>query len=183
MGIINSVTEFIKRALKTVEAQPGIKIEFDSSSVPFEYKQALRETWEEILKELDENPGLVLKREWSDYKWSWERVERISIREDNIVLELSGPKYPMPGSKPVEQEEAKMTQVEYSDQNITQMLPQFLNHLSTASPDKKRAVYISVSAAVRGEVTDDELVRKVGDDVMQRLVLRSLIKEPGKGMI
>lgn len=30
--------------------------------------------------------------------------------------------------------------------------------------------------SVRGEVTDDELVRRVGDEVMQRLVLRSLVK-------
>lgn len=176
MGIINSITEFIKHHLKTVEVQPEIKIDFDRSFVTFEYKQVMREMWEEILKELDENPGLVLKREWSDNKWSWDRAERISIREGNIVLELYGAKYPMPGSKPIETEGVKQSQVEYSDNNITQILPQFLNYLSTASPDKKRAVLISVSAAVRGEVTDDELVRKVGDDVMQRLVLRSLIK-------
>ena len=176
MGIINSITEYIVQHLRTVNAQPEININFERNYISFDYKQALRAMWEDILKELDENPGLVLSREWINYDYSWERFEKIQIRENNIVLELSGSRYPMPGSKPIKTEEAKMSQAEYSDQNIIQMLPQFLNHLSTATPEKKRAVFISVSAAVRGEVTDDELVRKVGDDVMQRLVLRNLVK-------
>lgn len=181
MSIINSITSFIKNHLKTIEAQPEIQIVFSPSFTSEDYKQALREMWEEILKELEVNPQAVLNREWTNYEWLWERIEKIKVKEDNVVLELIGPKYPMPGSRVIKPEEPKQSQVEYSDQNITLMLPQFLNHLSTASPDKKRAVFISVSAAVRGEVTDDELVRKVGDDVMQRLVLlRSLIKEPEK---
>ncbi len=180
MSIINSITSFIKNHLKTIEAQPEIQIVFSPSFTSEDYKQALREMWEEILKELEVNPQAVLNREWTNYEWLWERIEKIKVKDDNVVLELIGPKYPMPGSRFIKPEEPKMSQVEYSDQNITQMLPQFLNHLSNATREKKRAVFISVSAAVRGEVTDDELVRKVGDDVMQRLVLRSLIKEPEK---
>lgn len=175
-SIIKSITGFIKDHLKIVNAQPEIKIEFDRSFVPLEYKQALRQIWEEILKDLDENPRLVLSREWTDLTWMWERYEKISIKEDNILLELSGAKYPMPGSKPPKAEETRLSRSEYSDGQITAMLPGFLNSLTTATPEKKRAVFISVSAAVRSEVTDDELVRKVADDVMQRLVLRKLIK-------
>jgi hypothetical protein len=172
--LIKSITGFIKDHLKTVNVQPEIKIDFDPSFISDDYRLALRETWNDILKEVDENPQIVLKRKWNNYEWNWERNEDIDIKEDNIVLKLTSPKYPMVGSKSLNANEPIKTQVQTSEDSLSAMLPNFLHNLALATPEKKRAVYISVSAAVRGEVTDDELVRKVADDVMQRLVLKKL---------
>lgn len=174
--LLETVAGFLKGHLISVQAQPEINVDFGASyNVSREHKLALRTQWEDLLKEFEAAPKVVVKRSWSEFTWSWERREHIEARIDGIILELRGPEYPMPGTKPAQQE-VSMTEESHATKRIDEALPIVLNFLGHASPEKKQAVLSAVSYAIRGTVSDDELIRKVSDDVIRTLSLRGLLK-------
>jgi hypothetical protein len=112
--MLEKIVKFFQSRTMSMEIQPTIRVSY--SSWEAEINLALKEEWEDLLKELDENPKIIKNRKWTSYSGDM-RQEEMILQIDGIVIELTGPRYPDPKYvKPIP--DPPKTQIESANESI-----------------------------------------------------------------
>jgi hypothetical protein len=94
--MFEKVFEFFKTRKTTTEIQPDISIDYGLICVGDDVEAILRQQWEGLLVEIEQNPSIeLIKRTWSSYGGR-ERYEQITLSIDSVRLKLRGVRYPDP---------------------------------------------------------------------------------------
>lgn len=97
--MFEKVAQFFQQRKTEVRIQPEIQIDYHAYA-PDDVKVALKDQWEQLLKEIEKNPEMVKSRAWLSWGNGSNRKEEIVVVIDNVLIKLEGPDYSNPNYRP-----------------------------------------------------------------------------------